>query len=500
MGRYVLAVDIGTSSARAIVFAADGAVESLHQEYYTVDMPQPGWQEQDPDLIAGRVFAAIRACLAKTGVRTGIAGLGLSSQMYSIFPVDGEGRPLLKSIIWADSRSEGQTEELRATYGPKHFYKHTGCPLDSIYPLSKILWIKQARPEVFAKAAKFVSIKEYIVEKLVGEFLADYSSGSASGLLNVREHRWEKRALEAAGISEDRLSRPLDVVSVHGLGRQGAELTGLPEGFPVVLGAGDGPLANLGSGAMRPGDVNIDLGTSGAARTIVTQPTLDADNRLWCYCLTANTWALGGILNNVGNLYKWFADNIVFYGRAPVEDGMALLNGYAEKSPAGAKGLYFLPFLLKARSPYWDGKLKGGLYGLNPGHDLGDVARALVESVTFNMLSIVEALRDDTPQLNRILFTGGLSQAKVWGQTLADVLGERLVLPVTKEGSAGGAAILAMYALGLKAGLEPLGENRTVGEYRPDADRHRRYRAIFGNYRRLCEAVRQIPALMEATE
>lgn len=500
MGRYVLAVDIGTSSARAMVFAADGAVESLHQEFYTVDMPRPGWQEQDPDLIAGRVFAAVRSCLAKTKVGGEIAGLGLSSQMYSIFPVDGDGRPLMKSIIWADSRSEAQTEELRATYGPKYFYEHTGCPLDSIYPLSKLLWIRQAEPGIFARAAKFVSIKEYIVEKLLGEFLADYSSGSASGLLNVREHRWEKRALDAVGIGEERLARPLDVASVHGLGRQGAALTGLPEGFPVVLGAGDGPLANLGSGAMRPGDVNIDLGTSGAARTIVTRPTLDAGNRLWCYCLTADKWALGGILNNVGNLYKWFADNVVFFGRPPVEEGMAVLNDYAAKSVAGAKGLYFLPFLLKARSPYWDGRLKGGLYGLNPGHDLGDVTRALVEGVAFNMLSIVEAIRDNTPQLGRVLFTGGLSQAGVWGQILADILGERLILPVTKEGSAGGAAILAMYALGLKARLEPLGENRTVGEYLPDADNHRRYRAIYGNYRKLCEVVREIPGLMEASE
>ncbi len=501
MAQYVMAVDIGTSSARAIIFSLDGMVAGMSQAQYSVDMPKPGWQEQDPDTIWRGAVKAIRQCWENAAVRReNIAGMGLSSQMYSIFPIDRSGLPLMKSIIWADSRSEEQTEKLRDEYGARYFYERTACPLDSIYPLSKILWIKENYPDIFAKTYKFISIKEYIMQQLTGEYAADYSCASASGLLNVIKHCWEERALNALGITAGKLSEPLDVISIRKLNANGAAATGIPAGFPVMIGAGDGPLANLGSGAMNPGDINIDLGTSGAARTIVDQPILDPANRLWCYCLTTDKWALGGILNNVGNLYKWFADNVAFYGKPDNEEYLEIIGDYAASSVPGAKGAYFLPFLLKARSPYWDKNLRGMVYGLHPGHALPDISRAMIEGVSFNMMSIIQAIRENTSGIRRILFTGGLSKAAVWGQILADIIGERLELPVTKEGSAGGAAILAMYALGLKAGLEPLAANQSLGQFEPNPKNHHKYAKIYANYLKICEVTRQLSGVLKPVE
>lgn len=494
MRDHVLAIDIGTSSCRAIVFSTDGWVVASQQENYEVIMPKPGWQQQDPDVIFDAVLRAVGLCLnQKPAMSDKLAGIGFSSQMYSVFPVDAAGKPLIHSIIWADSRSEKQAEALREEFGARYFYEKTSCPHNSIYPLAKIRWIHEMEPEVYAKTAKFVSIKEYVIEKMIGRYVADFSSASASGMVNIFEHVWEKRAMEALGIGREQLPELADVMSVHPFTNAGlAAAWGIPVGFPVVLGAGDGPLANLGSGAIETGDINIDFGTSGAARTIVNQPVADEKGRLWCYGLTAKTWALGGILNNVGNLYQWFAENIVFYGAPKGSADLNYLNQLAADCSAGANGLYFLPFIRKARSPYWDNDLRGTIYGLNPSHDLRHISRAMVEGVAYNMKSIVDALRENTPVRGRTLFTGGLSQAEVWGQTLSNVLGERLLLPSSKEGSAGGAAILAMFALGLKSKLEPLSGQKELSVYEPNPDLYERYLRLYQNYTQVSAAVKEL--------
>ena len=494
MRDHVLVVDIGTSSCRALIFSQDGTVVALQQEPYEVLMPRAGWQEQDPDVLFAAIVRTVGACLRqKPDVAEKVAGIGFSSQMYSIFPVDETGKPMLQSIIWADSRSEKQSDDLREEFGPLYFYEKTGCPQNSIYPLAKLRWIREMEPGIFAAAKKFVSIKEYVLEKLIGRYVADFSSAASSGMLNVFDHVWEPRALDAIGIRASQLPEMGDVISIFPFSNnQIAQEWGIPLGLPVVLGAGDGPLANLGSGAVEPGDINIDFGTSGAARIIVGEPLVDKTGRLWCYGLTSKSWALGGILNNVGNLYQWFADNIVFYGAPRGSANFNHLNKLAEDSPIGADGLYFLPFIRKARSPYWDNDLRGTIYGLTPRHDLRHISRALVEGVVYNMKSIVDALHDNTQSRGRVLFTGGLSQARIWGQTLSDVLGERLILPSSKEGSAGGAAILTMFALGLKSKLEPLSGQSEMQAYEPDANSHKRYQVLYRNYREICAAIKEL--------
>lgn len=494
MRDHVLAIDIGTSSCRAIVFSTDGLVVATQQEIYDVLMPKPGWQEQDPDVIFDAVIRTVGACLSqKPFMLEKLAGIGFSSQMYSVFPVDTTGKPLLHSIIWADSRSEKQADALREEFGFRYFYEKTSCPHNSIYPLAKIRWIREEEPEIFAKAARFISIKDYVLEKFIGRYVADFSSASASGLVNIFDHVWEKRALDAIGITTAQLPELADVMSIYPFSNKALAATwGIPINLPVVIGAGDGPLANLGSGATDVGDINIDFGTSGAARTIVKNPSADEKGRLWCYGLTKDTWALGGILNNVGNLYQWFAESIVFYGVPKGSADLNYLNKLAADCPAGANGLYFLPFIRKARSPYWDNDLRGTIYGLNPSHDLRHISRAMVEGVAFNMKSIVDALRENTPVRGRTLFTGGLSQAEVWGQTLSNVLGERLLLPSSKEGSAGGAAILAMFALGLKTKLEPLSGQKELSVYEPDPDLYERYLRLYKNYTQVCATVKEL--------
>jgi gluconokinase len=196
----------------------------------------------------------------------------------------------------------------------------------------------------------------------------------------------------------------------------------LPDNIPIVLGGGDGPLANLGSGASAIGAVNIDLGTSGAARCITDVMTVDDSASLWCFCLTDDLWAYGGIVTNVGNAYQWLGSNLIGAAGADATQTYELMNRLAAEVAPGADGLYFLPYLRKARSPYWDGRLKGTIYGLTADHGAGHVARAMLEAVAYDLRSIIGIMKQRTPIASHIVLTGGLAKSPIIPQLLADVL------------------------------------------------------------------------------
>ena len=485
----VLAVDIGTSSVRAMVFDPSGEIKARSQIEYGVLRPEPYHEEQDPDILRSETFRAIDACLASAGAEPGkIGGLSFSSQMYGIFPLDRDGKPLLFNILWSDGRAEAQAARLKKARNAHDLYSATGCPMNSIYPLAKLNWIRETRPEIFAKAARFVSIKEYVLASIVGEWVVDLSLASATGLLDLRRKGWNAEALAAAGVEEGRLSKP--VAGDAALPFRSAELLArwkLSPEVKVFPGGGDGPLANLGSGASTFGAVNIDLGTSGAARVVVDAPTADEHGSLWCYCLAEGRWVYGGILSNVGNAYQWLASNLAFFAsEEPAASRFDKLNAFAEETRPGAEGVFFLPYLRKARSPYWNENLTGTIYGLRAGHDARHVTRALLEAIAYDLAEIVDIMNARGKITSPVILTGGLSKTDVVARILADVLEREILVPECGEGSIAGAAILALKGLGLVESLNFRGSGeRSAKVHAPAAKNSAVYREARGVYRGL---------------
>ncbi len=494
LNNRVLAVDIGTSSVRAMVYAADGTILARAQIGYTTTRPAPYFEEQDPDLVRTEVYRAIRQCLAEPGAEPQrIAAIGFSSQMYGIFALDTENRPLTQNILWSDGRAEAQAEAIKTVFGERWLYGETGCPMNSIFPLAKLAWLRDQQPRIFTAARRFVSIKEYVTFPLIGDWAVDYSLASATGLLDIRHHRWSEKALGHLGLSAERLSTPVSGIARFALrGDSPLAGCGLPADVAVFLGGGDGPLANLGSGASTVGSVNIDLGTSGAARCLTDAPTFDDSASLWCFCLTDALWAYGGIVTNVGNAYQWLGSKVVGPVGPSDEEAYALLDRLAAQTPAGADGLYFLPYLRKVRSPYWDGRLKGTLYGLTPDHTLGHIARALLEAVSFDLRTIVDIMQRQAALAPYLLLTGGLSKSPVIPQMLADVTGRELRVPDDNEGSIAGAAILALRGLGVIDQLAFTGGARGYRAYLPSPECAAQYTRSYGAYLRLVAALREI--------
>jgi gluconokinase len=355
------------------------------------------------------------------------------------------------------------------------------------------VWLREHRPGEFSAARRFVSIKEYVTAPLIGEWVVDASVASATGLLDIAAHAWHGPALDLAGIAPDRLSSPVSGLTPFPL------RTGLPVALPglrpdasVFLGAGDGPLANLGSGARRPGAVNVDLGTSGAARAITRTPLVDAAHSLWCFCLTDDLWASGGIVTNVGNALQWLAGT--FEPNRPPAESTARLVALAAEVRPGAEGLSFVPYLRRARSPYWDGRLRGVLHGLRAEHTAAHITRALLEAIAYDLHTITTRIDEHETLAEPLRLTGGLTRSVCIAQLLADVCGREVLVPRNTEGSIAGAALFGLRAAGVLDDFAFAGEGAPGDLFEPDPAAHATYTAGHRRHERLIGLLRSFEA------
>lgn len=443
----VLAVDIGTTATKAILFDQAGDIAGVARSTYPTYMPQQGWAEQDPDEVLQGVVEAVRAAVTLVPEGSTLSAVALSSQLYSIIPLDADGRPLGKSMIWMDRRAVEEADTLQKHRSADQLYQATGCPIDSIYPLSKIAWIKQAtRPR---KPVKYVSIKEYIVQWLTGQYVVDWSIASATGLFDIRQMRWHPMALDLIGISDSQLSDPVSPRHMLRSWRQEAlAATGLPQGVPLVMGGGDGPLASLGSDAKESWQVAVNVGTSAAARRIMQQPVTDPTGRLWCYVADEGLWALGGIVSSGGRVADWFRTEIGPGMSACEEDDFEQLNQLASSIDAGADGLIFLPYLGGGQCPDWGDDINGCYINLTFSHTRAHLVRATWEGIARSIHRVIEVLENQGGSITEVRLSGGLAGSKAWVQLAADMFNKNVVIPDTIEGSAAGAARIAWAALG----------------------------------------------------
>lgn len=478
----IAAIDLGTSSTRALVFE-DARFTGLAASVETaLVQPQSGAAEQD----AESVFAALLTCLARVRAAGPVDCVALSSAMHSVLAVDEAGRALTPAFTWADNRAVSEAAALRDSPSGPMLYRSTGVPLHPMAPLSKLVWLRAHEPHLFARAARFVSIKEYAVFRLFGQWLVDPAIAGASGLFDLESGDWCDAALIACGVGRDRLSRiaaPTTLLS--GLDAQFTDLTGLAAHTPFMLGASDGCLANLGAGLLAADPRRravLTIGTSGALRMAVPQPAPDAAMRTFCYQLDAGEFVIGGATNGGGLPLRWLRDNFAQL-RAGLDgdDPYAVLAGLAEKAPAGSAGLLFHPYLAGERAPLWNAHARASFVGLSFAHGPAHLVRAVMEGVLFNLAMILDVLEElSGGPVDEILAGGGFARSPFWLAMAADLFGRDLVVAENPETTAQGAALMALKATGRVSSLAqavaqvPLATLRL----RPDPDRHARYTGI----------------------
>ncbi len=451
---YMIGIDIGTTSTKAVLFEQNGRIVATGNEGYPLYTPSASVAEQDPEEIFAAVVQSVKQIMADSQVPPDqIMFVSFSSAMHSLIPVDREGNPLMRCLTWADNRSQPWSDKLKNELGGHEIYMRTGTPIHPMSPLTKLMWLRHDMPEIFQAADKFISIKEYVFKKLFDQYIVDYSIASATGMLDLRRLDWDAEALDLAGITPDRLSAIVPTThTIQGLSEAYAREMGLSSSTPFVVGASDGVLSNLGVDAIDPGVVAVTIGTSGAIRTVVDQPVFDPKGRIFCYALTDKHWVIGGAVNNGGVIFRWVRDQ---FAASEIETANRLgispydvLTKIAERVRPGSDGLLFHPFLSGERAPLWNPNVRGSFFGLTLHHQKEHMIRSVLEGVIYNLYTVLLAMEEQIGQPRKLQATGGFARSPLWRQMMADIFDQKVVIPESIESSCLGAVILGLYALG----------------------------------------------------
>lgn len=483
MTSCIVSVDIGTTNVKAVAFDFKGRQISRSIARCRVYSPVEGWAEQKPDEVLNSVLEALKTCVKS--VKGMVEALTFSSQLYSVVFIDRDGNSLSPILNWMDSRSRVEASELSKTIGGYELYSRTGCHISPIMPASKILWFRKNNPETFNRVYKVLSIKDYILYKLLNVCVIDKILASATALFNVHEDLWDHEIVETVGLDFDKLPEVAEPESIVGYveGRYAEEI-GLAEKTPVVCGGGDGMLQNIGLGVLKESVAALNIGTSGAVRVSSNRIVLDKSRkaRFFCHSLAEGLWCVGGAINSAGLSFEWFAENFLNgdFNRIEVE---------ASKAKPGSNGLIFLPYLLGERAPLWCSTAKAVFYGLTLNHKLSDISRAVLEGVVFALNHIRRILEKYVTPIREIRVGGGGAKINLLNQIQADVFQTPVFLTSTEESSALGAVILAAKTLGYYKSLNDACDStvKLTKVFNPTVENSIEYSKLFEKYRMLSD-------------
>jgi gluconokinase len=452
---YMIGVDIGTTSTKAVLFNQEGEVIQQENIGYPLHTPDISTAVQDPEEIFQAVLQALSNVVKSSGCsKKDISFISFSSAMHSVIAMDDNDLPLTPCITWADNRSEAWTRKIKAELNGHEVYKRTGTPIHPMSPLSKIAWLVNDHPEIAVKVKKYIGIKEFIFHKFFDQYVVDHSLASATGMMNLKNLDWDEEALTIAGISRDQLSTLVSTTAIFkNCHSKLAKQIGIDSQTPFVIGASDGVLSNLGVDAIGKGEIAVTIGTSGAIRTIINEPQTDEKGRIFCYALTENHWVIGGPVNNGGVVLRWIRDEFAASELETAKrlgiDPYEILTRIAERVRPGADGLLFHPYLAGERAPLWNSDVRGSFFGLTLSHKKEHMIRAALEGVIYNLYTVYLALVEcmDHP-VTRIQATGGFARSEIWRQMMSDIFDTELSVPEVYESSCLGACILGLYATG----------------------------------------------------
>ncbi len=439
---YWLGVDVGTGGARALLVDAGGAlVESSTASHAEISMPRPLWAEQDPDDWWRAGVEAIRGVLDKAGAKGGqVQGMGFSGQMHGLVLLDEANVVIRPSLIWCDQRSGAEVNRINRTLGRENVVRWTANPPITGFTLPKLVWVRNHEPDAFARIRQILLPKDYVRFRLSGDFATDVSDASGTGFFDVVRRRWSEPVI--AGLDLDRSWLPAVVESNAVTGRVsaiGAESTGLAAGTPIVGGAGDQAASAIGNGIVETGVASCTLGTSGVVFAHLDAPVYDPKGRVHTFChAVPGKWHVMGVTQGAGLSLQWVRRTLF-----PELSYDELMEIAAQAAP-GSGGLFWLPYLMGERTPHLDARARGGWIGLTARHTRSELLRSVVEGVSYSQKECLDIITGIGVDVSTVRISGGGSRSPFWRQVLADVLDRRVVKLASDEGSAYGAALLAL--------------------------------------------------------
>lgn len=485
--RTILGIDLGTSSVKAMLFDAEQGVIAVRAEEYGVDIAHPGWAQQSPALWWESLVRVLRWLEShyREAYRS-VCAVGYSGQMHGMVLTDAKGQPVRPAVIWLDQRAGRQLEEIGAGLSEEDMGNVFCNRVSSGFAFPSLLWVREQEPEIFARAAHFLSPKDYIRYKMTGEIGAEVVDASSTTLFATGERDWAWEVIDRFHLPPQLFPKVHESADIAGTVTVQCEAqTGLPAGIPVIYGSGDQPAQSIGNGVIGPGRIISNIGTGGQISAFSSRPAYDKKLRTNTFChAIRDAWTIFGATLCSGMSLSW-AKNKVFRVGSYEEINAAV----AAVSP-GADGLIYLPYLSGERTPHMNPDARGVFFGMTLGQEQGHFLRAVMEGVTYSLrdcLGILQELGVDAPE---IIASGGATASPQWMQMQADILGKPVRVSRVKEQACLGSCLLAAVGTGVLPSLEEAcGRFAVMDErvYLPDAANADVYREGYDTYRRLYE-------------
>lgn len=513
---FLIGIDIGTNSTRAIIYSLNGDKIGEGISSYEIIRRNPGWCEQKAEWWLNAVYESTRSAIKNSGIsKDAIKAVGITHQRQSVIPVSKDFKPLYNGIMWNDTRTGYEASWAKKEFGDFPIYEKTGFAPGG-WTAYKLLWLKNNEPEIFDKAHKFILCIDYVVWNLTGNLVTASGSNSMTGMLDLKNPiHWASDILHKFGIPEEKLVGnivPGNTIAGK-LDQKQAENMGLPKYTPIIVTAGDQQCGTLGVGVVNQEKVGINGGTSCTIETVTDKLPIDKKMRYFIEINTENKYAPeNGIYSGGAALINWYRKN---FGQP--EENKALENGTpiwdeiyktAKKEPNGNLGLLLIPYFSGTAAPYWDPFSRGILFGFIENHSRGNVVRAIVEGEAFESLRVIEAFEENFEnEIEEIRMYGGSSQSDFWNQTFANIIGKPVVTTKDSETTALGAAISAARGIGLFSNPQEAVKEmvNVLDTFEPDMKSRSLYKSLYFEvykpfYDRIHDLIGKLSAIINENE
>ena len=490
---HILVVDVGTSSLKTMLYNnSGGLLFRSSQEYHSevlsnnrVEQSTVTWKD------------ALLYTFKETGKfvqdkKIDVDAISITSQRASVIPVNREGEPLYKALMWQDKRSVEQCEQLSQKLGLRAMYIRTGLRLNPYFSAPKMMWLKDNEPEIFEQTHKLIGVQDYITYLLTNEFVTDWSQACRTMLMNISDFEWDEDMLRHTGISVDLLPKLVPPGSVAGsLTKEIAELAGLPLGIPVIIAGGDQQCAALALNVLKAGDAEANTGTGSFAIAHSENPQFDKECRTLCSASAIpGKWIVEAGIFNSGAIHRWFREE--FYPDG--ENVYDLMNQEAAESPIGSNGLMMLPHFEGSAAPYWNPLAKGIFFNVSLATKRADFTRAILEGITLEIKSNLSLIENLVGNISVVSVAGGLTSLGLFNEIQSDAFNKTVIRYDNNEASSLGALMSVGVTMGFYKDYEAAFEKISAVSplvYQPDALNNEKYEKMSVRKNELYQSINQ---------
>ncbi len=498
----IIALDFGTSNLKGAVFDIYGKEYAFESIGYSLYTPADSIVEIDVGLYWNNIISILKKLSEKLGKKAkNVIAIGTSSHGETIVPIDNNGNPLRNAIVWIDTRTTSEVEEIASHFNPEDTFKITGCPeADTSWPATRILWIRKNEPDIFQKTYKFMLLEDYLIYKLTGKFVGEASVYSSSYYYDIVNYTYFEPMLDFLKINKDKLPEVLmPGTEVSKIKEEVAKITGLPKDVKIIIGAMDQICGAVGAGNIYKGIVSETTGSCFAMVITIDKPIFDYNYKLPCTPHACKgTYALMPYSPTGGIVLKWFKDKFCQeeqrLANKKNKSVFKIMDEMAAEVPAGSEGLIMLPFLTGALFPEFNPNARAVFFNFSINHTKAHFIRSILESIGYLMQNYLESVKKLNIDIEKIISIGGGASSNLWCQIKSDMAELKIEVPKYTETALLGSAILTFVSLGVFKDIEDASKNliRIKKEFIPDKRNKEIYKYNFKKYKRLYESLKDL--------